>query len=163
MAISSAKNVSLDNVFKSDETFLAIVRITDNMIKGDKNMVVILFQILLIITFGFLIYGALNYYRNPYRKLNKAKQKNEFYLVDDENNIKKNFQFVFKGCLFEGEKYIGSTDEQFVVATIHIIAHDPLELTGITKEDLKFLEEKIKLAYPHAQIKWKHPITLLFN
>lgn len=126
-------------------------------------MEIILFQILLAIAFAYLIYGLISYYQNPYRKLKKAKQDNEFYIVDDQNNVEKNLQFVFKGCLFIGEKYIGSTDEQFVVGTIDITVHDPLELTGITKDDLVFLEEKMKKIYPYAQIKWKYPISVLLD
>lgn len=124
---------------------------------------VTLFQILLVIAIGFLLYGIIKHYRNPYRKLQVAKRNNQFYFVDDHNNIKKNFQFVYEGCLFEGEKYMGSANQQFVVATIHIIVHDPDELTGITKSDLLELEEKIIDRYPHAQIHWKHPINQLFT
>jgi len=124
-------------------------------------MPVVTFQVLLIIAACFLLYGFFNYLRSPERKLKKAKQSKEFFIVDDEENVQKNLQFVYKGCLFEGEKYIGSWEQQFVVANIDIFVHDPLELKGISKKDLVFLEEKIKSFYPHADIHWKHPISVL--
>jgi|SRR5699024_993774 len=126
-------------------------------------MPVITFQVLLIIATCFLLYGFFNYLRSDERKLLKAKNKNKYYLIDDSENVQKNLRFVYKGCLFEGEKYIGSRGNQFVVANIDISVHDQLELKGISKVDLSFLEEKIKGIYPNASIHWKHPISVLLE
>src|SRR5690625_4041312 len=106
------------------------------------------FQVLLLIAAIFLLYGFYNYLRSPERKLKRAKKNKQFFLIDDKENVHKNFTFVYKGCSFEGEKYIGSTEEKFVVANIDITVHDPNELKGISKQDLLFLEEKITEHYP---------------
>lgn len=126
-------------------------------------MPVVMFQVLLIIASIFLCYGFINYLRSSERKLKRAKKKKEFFLIDDQENVQKNLTFVYKGCSFIGEKYIGSQEERFVVANIHISVVDPLELRGISKKDLIFLEEKIKSHYPYATIHWRHPIQLLFK
>lgn len=126
-------------------------------------MPVVTFQVLLIIAAFFLLYGFFNYLRSPERKLKKAKLKQQFFLIDEQENVQKNMRFVYKGCLFEGEKYIGSWKQEFVVKNIHVFVHDPLELKGISKEDLILLEEKIKHFYPHATITWKHPINVILK
>ncbi|MFC0301912.1 sigma-w pathway protein ysdB [Virgibacillus soli] len=123
--------------------------------------VVTLFRILIIISFLLLMYTGLKYLRNPQRKLNLAKESGEFFFLDDPTNSKKNIEFVFKGCLFEGEKYIGTTEDSFEIVNIHITVHSPMELNGLTREDLYFLEKEILIHYPHAKIEWKHPINQL--
>ncbi|WP_249870911.1 sigma-w pathway protein ysdB [Oceanobacillus saliphilus] len=124
-------------------------------------MVVILFRILLIIALALLVYTWIQYLRNPERRLQIAKKSKEFFFLDDTNNSKKNFQLVYKGCLFEGEKYLGTTEESFEVVDIHVTVRDPLELRGFTRDELYFLEKEILLHYPYAKITWKHPISEL--
>ncbi|RLL47910.1 sigma-w pathway protein ysdB [Oceanobacillus piezotolerans] len=124
-------------------------------------MIVILFRILILVAIALLVYTLVQYLRNPQRQLKIAKEKNEFFFLDEPDNSKKNLQFVYKGCLFEGEKYLGATEDRFEVLDIHITAHDVLELAGFTREDLYFLESQILLRYPHAKIKWQHPISEL--
>lgn|SRR5690625_5127441 len=126
-------------------------------------MPVVMFQVLLFFAAVFLLYGFFNYLRSPDRKLKKAKRNNEFYFVDDRDNVQHNFRFVYKGCLFEGEKYIGSVNKQFVVENINVFVTDPFELKGIHKQDIYLLEERIKEYYPHATIHWKHPINLILK
>ncbi len=70
-------------------------------------------------------------------------------------------QFVYKGCLFEGEKYLGTTEDAFEVVNIHVTVRDPLELRGLTRDDLYFMEKEILMRYPYASIEWKHPINQL--
>ncbi|MUK86899.1 sigma-w pathway protein ysdB [Ornithinibacillus sp. L9] len=124
-------------------------------------MIVYLFRILIIIAIALVIYTVIQYFLNPQRKLYKAKESNEFYFLDEPSNSKKNLQFVYKGCLFEGEKYLGATEQSFEVVDIHVVVHNPLELRGLTRDDLYFLEKELLIHYPYATIKWKHPINQL--
>ncbi|UJL45023.1 sigma-w pathway protein ysdB [Virgibacillus sp. NKC19-16] len=124
-------------------------------------MIVILFRILILIALALLVYTLIQYVRNPQRRLRIAKESKTFFFLDEPENSKKNLQFVYKGCLFEGEKYLGTTEEAFEVVNIHVTARDPLELRGLTRDDLYFLEGEILIRYPHAKIEWKHPINQL--
>lgn len=124
-------------------------------------MVVVLFRILIIISLILIAYTCFQYFRNPGRRLNLAKTTNEFFFLDEPNSSMKNIQFVYKGCSFEGEKYLGATEEAFEVVDIHIVVHNPMELQGLTREDLYFLEQEILIRYPYATVKWKHPISKL--
>lgn len=124
-------------------------------------MIIILFRILLLIAIILLVYTFYQYYQNPNRKLQIAKANNDFYFLDDPGNSKKNLRFVYKGCSFEGEKYLGTTEQAFEVVTIHIFVHEPMELRGLTREDLYFLESEILIRYPYSKIEWKHPINKL--
>ncbi|MFD2627937.1 sigma-w pathway protein ysdB [Oceanobacillus kapialis] len=124
-------------------------------------MIVILFRVLVIIALALLVYTLIQYFRNPSRKLRLAKESSEFYFLDEPQNSKKNVQFVYKGCLFEGEKYLGTTEDAFEVVNIHVTVRDPLELRGLTREDLYFMEKEILMRYPFASIDWKHPINQL--
>lgn len=126
-------------------------------------MVVSLFRILILIAAIVIIYTAVMYFRNPQRRLQLAKNTNEFYFVDEPSNSIKNIQFVYKGCLFEGEKYLGTTEDAFEVVNIDVIAKNPMELSGVTRDDLYFLEKELLIRYPHATIIWKHPINQLFS
>ncbi|WP_100012004.1 sigma-w pathway protein ysdB [Lentibacillus sediminis] len=124
-------------------------------------VVVILFRILIIIAIALLIYTAVQYFRKPERRLRRAREKESFYFLDDAENSKKNMQFVYKGCLFEGVKYLGTTERSFEVVNIHVSVSDPLDLRGMTRDDLYFLEKEILIRYPDAKIEWKHPISEL--
>jgi len=124
-------------------------------------MIVILFRILILIALIILFYTILQYLKNPQRRLEIAKSSKEFYFVDEANNSKKNLQFVYKGCLFEGEKYLGTTEESFEVVNIQVTARHPMDLKGLTREDLYFLEKQILIRYPFAKVEWKHPINQL--
>lgn len=122
-------------------------------------MLIPLFRILIIITFFILIYTCIQYIRNPYRKLKKSIRKRTYFYLDTEDNPKKNILFTFKGCLFEGEKYLGTTTTAFEVVNIYVFVDEPLDLKGITTDDLVYLEKKLLEKYPHALIEWKHPIN----
>nr|GGG62034.1 sigma-w pathway protein YsdB [Virgibacillus oceani] len=124
-------------------------------------MIVILFRILILIAIALLMYTVYQYYRNPMRKLRIAKTRDEFFLLDELQNSKKNVQFVYKGCLFEGEKYVGTTEDSFEVVNIHVYTPEPDDLRGITRDDLYFLEKELLIRYPYAKIEWKHPINKL--
>ncbi|WP_010651111.1 hypothetical protein [Oceanobacillus massiliensis] len=124
-------------------------------------MIVILFRVLIIIALVLLVYTGIRYIQNPERRLMIAKNSNEFFFLDDTDDNKKNLQLVYKSCLFEGEKYLGTTEDSFEVVDIHITVRDPLELRGFTRDDLYYLEREILLHYPYAKITWKHPIDKL--
>jgi len=126
-------------------------------------MVIILFRILISIAIIILVYTIYQYYHNPQRRLKKAKKSHHFYYVDDMNNSKKNIQCVYKGCLFEGEKYLGTTNNAFEVVDIHMTVREPLELKGFSVDDFLFLENEIQKNYPHAKVTWKHPINQIFK
>ncbi|WP_085991730.1 sigma-w pathway protein ysdB [Oceanobacillus senegalensis] len=121
-------------------------------------MIIILFRLLILLAIVLLVYTWIQYIRNPDRKLRIAKELKEFYLLDEPNDSKKNLHFVYKGCLFDGEKYLGTTENSFEVVDIHITVRDPFELKGFTRNDIYYLENEILQRYPHATIKWNHPI-----
>lgn len=124
-------------------------------------MIVLLFRILILAALVLLVYTISQYFRNPERKLQLAKDSNAFYMIDDSSNSKKNIQLVYKHCSFEGEKYLGTTEQSFEVVDIHVFARNPGELGGITREDLYFIEKELLIRYPYAKIEWKHPINKL--
>lgn len=124
-------------------------------------IIVILFRILILVAVALLVYTGIQYFKNPQRRLLIAKTSDAFFFMDEPDNSKKNLQFVYKGCLFSGEKYLGTTDDSFEVVNIHVVVDDPLELRGLTRDDLYFMEKEILLRYPYAEIEWKHPINKL--
>lgn len=124
-------------------------------------MIILLFRFLIVIAMIVLIYTAYKYIVNPKRKLEVAQEKNEFYFLDHNDNIKKNFFITYKGFLFEGEKYLGTTEDSFEVINIVIYTRNPEKLKGFERKDIYFLEEEILIRYPHAEVEWKYPINKL--
>ncbi|MBM7605681.1 cbb3-type cytochrome oxidase subunit 3 [Metabacillus crassostreae] len=124
-------------------------------------MFVILLRLLLIIFILFLIYSGFKYLFNPKRKLELAHEQKQFHFLDDKENVRKNFLLTYKGVLFEGEKYLGTTTHSFEVVSIFIWAKATSSLQGLTLEDFSYVEEQIKKRYPHAKIDWKSPIKEL--
>jgi hypothetical protein len=126
-------------------------------------MFVIILRLLLIAAFFYLIYYAFRYIFHPKRKLELAHEQKKFYLYDDPNNVRKNFLVTYKGVLFEGEKYLGTTESAFEVVSIFIWPKDTAKLKGLTKQDFLFIEQKIREQYPNAVIDWKSPIKEFLN
>lgn len=126
-------------------------------------MIILLFRLLIIITVLILAYTFIQYVRSPHRKLKQAIRKKTYFFLDEADNAKKNTLLTYKGCLFEGEKYLGTTTNAFEVVNIHVFVYDPLDLSGITTEDISFLEDKIIERYPYARVEWKHPVPNLIN
>lgn len=124
---------------------------------------VIIFRLLLAGLILFLIYSACKYLFNPKRKLELAKEKKQFFLLDDKENVRKNFFLTYKGVLFEGEKYLGMTKNSFEVVSILISAESVHKLQGFTIGDITYLEEKIKEHYPFSTVNWKSPINELYS
>lgn len=122
-----------------------------------------LLRLLIIIVIIYNFYKILRYLFDPKRKLDEAYEKELYYFYDDIKNVRKNFFITYKGALFEGEKYLGTTDQAFEVVSIFIWTKDPAKLQGLTKEDLRFLQNEIKMNYPDAKINWKSPIEQLMK
>ncbi|WP_163539721.1 sigma-w pathway protein ysdB [Gracilibacillus sp. YIM 98692] len=124
-------------------------------------MIIILFRLLVLVAMVALIYTAYKYIVNPKRKLEVAQEKKAFYFLDYNDDIKKNFFITYKGFVFEGEKYLGTTEHSFEVVNITMHTRNPEKLKGFDRQDLYFLEEEILIRYPHAKIEWKNPINRL--
>lgn len=117
-----------------------------------------LLRLLLFALIIFVIYSAVKYLLNPKRKLELAHEQKRFYFYDDQNNVHKNFFITYKGVLFEGEKYLGTTTNSFDVVSIFIWPKSTAALKGLVKEDFFFIAAKINEQYPNAKIDWKSPI-----
>jgi hypothetical protein len=111
----------------------------------------------------YLFYLGIKYLTNPKRKLDDAYERGQYYFYDDVKNVRKNFFISYKGALFEGEKYLGTTEDSFEVVSIFVWVKDEATLQGFTKEDFLFLETEIRMNYPDAQINWKNPIEKLMK
>nr|WP_173918736.1 sigma-w pathway protein ysdB [Halobacillus sp. Marseille-Q1614] len=122
---------------------------------------IILLRILLLAAIVLIIYTTIQFMMNPRRKLDKAHEQRDYYMLDDADNIKQNFLITYKGMMFEGEKYLGTTDDSFEVLTIYVSACQPEKLKGLERNDLYFMEEKILQRYPFTKIEWKYPINRL--
>ncbi|MGO4888661.1 sigma-w pathway protein ysdB [Anaerobacillus sp. MEB173] len=121
-------------------------------------MGVILFRLLLIIAIIILVYCTIKYLVNPKRKLELAHEKKQFYFHDEKDNVRKNFLITYKGVLFEGEKYLGTTENAFEVVSIYIWPKNQTKLQGFDREDFYFIEREILIYYPNATIEWKSPV-----
>lgn len=123
----------------------------------------LLFRLLIIALIIYIFYIGVRYLTDPKRKLDEAYERGEYYFYDDVKNVRKNFFISYKGALFEGEKYLGTTDDAFEVVSIFIFVHDSMKLQGFTKDDFYYLEKEILMSYPKAKISWKNPIEKLMK
>ncbi|MEC2077638.1 sigma-w pathway protein ysdB [Metabacillus fastidiosus] len=121
-------------------------------------MIVVFIRIVLIALFFFLIYSLFKYLFNPKRKLELAHEQKEFYLLDDKENVRKNFTLTYRGVLFEGEKYLGTTSQSFEVVSIFIWPKTENKLNGFSIFDFNYIQDRLKLEYPYAKIEWKSPV-----
>ncbi|WP_017726636.1 hypothetical protein [Halalkalibacterium ligniniphilum] len=119
---------------------------------------VILFRLLILIALIILVYSAIKYLFHPRRKLENAHDKKQFYFLDDEKDVRKNFLLTYKGVLFEGEKYLGTTESSFEIVSIYVWARQTERLKGLDHKDFHFIAEEIRLRYPSTKIEWKSPI-----
>lgn len=106
----------------------------------------------------FLIYSVFKYLLNPKRKLEIAHEQKRYYFLDHKEDVRKNFFLTYKGVIFEGEKYLGTTANAFEVVNVFIWPHKIASLNGMVREDFEFIERKILENYPNATIDWKSPI-----
>ncbi|WP_209122052.1 sigma-w pathway protein ysdB [Alkalihalobacillus sp. BA299] len=119
---------------------------------------VLLFRLLIIIAFIVIIYSAIKYITNPKRKFELAHEKKHFYFHDEKQNVRKNFLVTYKGVLFEGEKYLGTTEEAFEVISVQVWVKNPELLQGLDREDFDVIKTEVHIHYPNADIEWKSPI-----
>lgn len=125
--------------------------------------VAFLIRIIVIAIIIYVFYRLLRYILDPMRKLDAAVENGSYYFYDDVNNVRKNFFIAMRGVVFEGEKYLGTTENAFEVVSIFVWTENPDKLQGFTKEDFYFLEKEISMNYPDAQINWKNPIEQLMK
>ena len=126
-------------------------------------MALLLFRLIIIVLVVYIFYKGVRYLTDPKRKLDEAFEKGEYYFYDDVKNVRKNFFISYKGALFEGEKYLGTTENAFEVVSIFVWVHDTMKLQGLTKDDFYYLEKEIQMSYPKANINWKNPIEQLMK
>lgn len=124
-------------------------------------ILVVRFLILLAIIYG--IYQLFNYLLRPKRKLEIAHEQKKYFLLDELNNVKKNFFLTYKGVMFEGEKYLGTTEQSFEVISVFLRPLDISKLKGLSRDDFYFIESKIATHYPSAKIEWDSPIKDLLK
>lgn len=120
-------------------------------------------RIIVIALVFYLVYRLIRYLLDPKRKLDAAVEAESYYFYDDVKNVRKNFFITLRGVVFEGEKYLGTTEDAFEVVSIFIWTENPDKLQGFTKEDFHFLEKEILMNYPDADISWKNPIEKLMK
>ncbi|MCM3716006.1 sigma-w pathway protein ysdB [Halalkalibacter oceani] len=124
---------------------------------------VILFRFLILLALIILAYSALKYLFHPRRKLEQAHERQQFFFYDDEKDVRKNFLLTYKGVMFEGEKYLGTTEDSFEIVSVYIWARQTDRLNGFSKEDFQFIADDVHLRYPNAKIEWKSPIKELLR
>lgn len=105
----------------------------------------------------FFFYLALKILFTSNRKLESARRHKRFLLIDNED-VRRNFLLTYKGAVFAGEKYMGTTDNTFDVVSIAIWPENVALLKGLVKEDFYFIDKKIIQHYPNAEIIWKTPV-----
>lgn len=126
-------------------------------------MMALLIRFIIIILIIYVFYRGLRYLTDPKRKLDEAYEEERYYFYDDVKNIRKNFFITYKGALFEGEKYLGTTENSFDVVSIFVWVKNEAKLQGLTKDDFNFLQDEILSNYPTAEISWKNPIEKLMT
>ena len=123
----------------------------------------LLIRFVIIAFIVYLFYRGIRYLLDPKRKLDEAYEQEQYYYYDDVKNVRKNFFITYKGALFEGEKYLGTTEDSFDVVSIFVWVKDETKLQGLTKDDFQFLASEINSNYPKAEISWKNPIEALMK
>ena len=113
-----------------------------------------LLRLIGIILAGFFIYKMGKYYFSIPRKLQAARNQGRFLLLDAHNNPRKNFLLTFKGAVFEGEKYLGLTDDSFAVISITIWLKDIPQPRQLSRKDFFYIQNELLNSYPKAAIEW---------
>jgi len=126
-------------------------------------MIVVIVRFLIVALIIYLFYRGIAYLMDPKRKLDDAYERGSYYFYDDVKNVRKNFFISYKGALFEGEKYLGTTEDAIEVVSIFVWAKDNMKLQGFLREDFLFLEKEILMNYPDADVNWKNPIEQLMK
>ncbi len=63
----------------------------------------------------------------------------------------------YKGAMFEGEKYLGTTDDSIDVVSIFVWVKDETKLQGFTKDDFHFLASEILIQLPKSYYQLEKP------
>lgn len=119
---------------------------------------ILLFRLLLMIAVAIIVFSITKYILDPRRKLESAKNRGDFYLLDDTENIRKNIDFTYKTALFEGEKFMDSLKAGPDVTTIMVWSEDIDEFQKMSLRDFQFIERELKLRYPEAVVEWRSPV-----
>lgn len=142
---------------------LLIVNERIAFVQGGISIMALLIRFVIIALIIYAFYRGVRYLLDPKRKLDEAHQKGQFYFYDDVKNVRKNFFITYRGALFEGEKYLGTTDQAFEVVSILVSTPDIARLQGFTRDDFIYLTKEITINYPHADITWQGPIEDLMK
>ncbi|RHW40700.1 sigma-w pathway protein ysdB [Neobacillus notoginsengisoli] len=117
-------------------------------------MLIELLRLFGLILTGIILYKGVKYYISAPRKLEAARNHGHFLLLDDIKNPRKNFLLTYKGAVFEGEKYLGITEESFAVISISIWPRDMAKLETLSQSDFLFIQNELLKSYPKASIEW---------
>lgn len=120
---------------------------------------VLIFRLFLLIAVGILLYSVARYLTDPRRKLERAHRNEDFYVLDDSDNVRKNIFFTVRGAMFEGEKFLGTTEHSVEVTSIAVQTEDLDKLQGMTSQDFHAIEKELTVRYPKAEIEWRPPIS----
>ena len=66
-------------------------------------------RIVLIAAIVLFIISGIRYLLHPKRKLELAHEQKRLFFMTITNHVCKNFLITYKGALFEGQKYLGTT------------------------------------------------------
>lgn len=124
---------------------------------------ILMIRFLLCMLLIIAIYWCLKYFLHPKRKLTQAIELKRTLMMDDKKSVHRNLLLSYKGVLFEGEKYMGTSNDSFQIVKIHVWARDHDKLVGLQREDFMEIGEIIKGQYPFAEISWKSPIKELLR
>ncbi|MCP3741295.1 sigma-w pathway protein ysdB [Rossellomorea sp. BNER] len=122
-----------------------------------------LIRIFIVLIIIYFIYRSIKFIIDPKRKLDLAMEQKRFFFYDDQDNVRKNFVVTYKGVLFEGEKYLGTTEQSFEVVSIFVWTKNISSLKGMAKEDFQYIEQEILERYPNSTVDWKSPIKEFLN
>ncbi|CAM3818881.1 hypothetical protein [Alkalicoccus chagannorensis] len=118
---------------------------------------VLLFRIVLLAAVAVLIYSVTKYFIDPKRRLERARRREDFYVLDDSSEVRRNILITVKGALFEGEKFLGPADHSVEVTSIKLQTEDSHDLQGMTARDFDQVEQELLVRYPKASIEWRQP------
>jgi hypothetical protein len=128
-----------------------------------KMFTVMIFQLFLLLAVGIIIYSVIKYLLDPQRKLERARRHEDFYVLDDSDNVRKNIFLTVRGAMFEGEKFLGTSDGSVEVTSILVRTEDYDQLRGMTGQDFHAIEKELTVRYPKASIEWSLPIADLMR
>lgn len=124
---------------------------------------VMIFQLFLLIAVGIIIYSVIKYLLDPRRRLDRARRQRDFFVLDDSDNVRKNIFLTVSGAMFEGEKFLGTSDGAVEVTSILVRTEDFDQLHGMTARDFHTIEKELTVRYPKAEIEWSRRIADLMK